>query len=90
MTRDALGKQKKKGDSAATWAKLKYDRQIVAIAKVYGATNIYSDDSDIRTMASKEGIKVIGLADLPVPNHARHTSFQFPPSSAEAGPVAGG
>ena len=48
------------------WAKVKYDRQIVAIAKVSGATAIYSDD-DVRTLGGRHGIPVLGLADLPLP-----------------------
>ena len=45
----------------------KYDRQIVAVAKVCGATTIYSDDKDVRTLAKTVKIDVIGLADLPLP-----------------------
>jgi len=46
---------------------VKYDRQIVAVAKVCGATTIYSDDKDVRTLAKTVKIDVIGLADLPLP-----------------------
>jgi hypothetical protein len=46
---------------------MKYDRQIVAVAKVCGATTIYSDDKDVRTLAKTVKIEVIGLADLPLP-----------------------
>jgi hypothetical protein len=46
---------------------VKYDRQIVAVAKVCGATTIYSDDKDVRTLAKTVKIEVIGLADLPLP-----------------------
>jgi len=66
MTRNAVDRPKKR-DSATTYAKLKYDRQIVAIAKVLQATHIYSDDRDIRAIASRAHIPVIGLADLPIP-----------------------
>ncbi|MFZ3326068.1 MAG: hypothetical protein WA231_09320 [Methylocella sp.] len=45
--------------------KIKYDQQIVAIAKVWGATTIYSDDEDIKVLAVK--IDVIGLSALPLP-----------------------
>jgi len=45
MSRGAMARGKKKENPDATWAKLKYDRQIVAIAKVAGATTIYSDES---------------------------------------------
>ena len=36
MTRKALDGGNKRGKSGATWAKVKYDRQIVAIARVCG------------------------------------------------------
>lgn len=67
MSREAIGKGNKRGNSSATWAKVKYDRQIVAIAKVHGATTIYSDDGDISTLAERAKINVIGIADLPLP-----------------------
>ncbi len=67
MSREALAKGNKRGVSNATWAKVKYDRQIVAIAKVHGATTIYSDDGDISALAKRAKINVISLADLPLP-----------------------
>lgn len=67
MTRDALAGGKKRGKSDATWAKVKYDRQIVAIAKVHGATTIYSDDGDIEKLAKPAKINVVSLAALPLP-----------------------
>ena len=67
MTREALEAGNKKGDSASPWQKLKYDRQIVAIAKVAGVRTIYSDDADIRSIAPSSGIGVVSLADLPLP-----------------------
>ena len=70
MTRDTITRGRKKENPDATWAKLKYDRQIVAIAKVAGATTIYSDDEDIRTIAATANIQVIGIADLPLPAEA--------------------
>jgi len=67
MSREALAKGKKRGVSDATWAKVKYDRQIVAIAKVHGATTIYSHDGDIATLGRRAKINVISLAGLPLP-----------------------
>lgn len=77
ITRAAISGKGKRGDSAATWAKLKYDRQIVAIAKVCGATEIYSDDADMVGIAKGVGIKVIGLADLPLPEEERQGKLQL-------------
>ena len=67
MSRDALEKGNKRGQSTASWAKVKYDRQIVAIAKVNGATTIYSDDGDIKTLGRRSSINVVTLAELPLP-----------------------
>ena len=72
------GKGRKRGDSNAPWAKIKYDRQIVAIAKVAGATTIYSDDSDIRAIAAEAKIAVKGLADLPLPPQSAQAELNLP------------
>ena len=91
MTRDALAvgtKGKKKATPADTYAKIKYDRQIVAIAKVTRATAIYSDDGHIRTIAALEDIPVIGLSELPIPDSAlqpdlfRHAEVEDDPAPA--------
>ncbi|MBZ9976135.1 hypothetical protein [Mesorhizobium sp. BR-1-1-10] len=69
MTRNGTdgGKRPAKRDEVSTYAKLKYDRQIVAIALVTKASAIYSDDGGIRAIGTRAGIKVIGLADLELP-----------------------
>lgn len=59
--------QRKGGNPEAAKAKIKYDRQIVAIAVVEGATTIYCDDDDIVTYAREAGIDAVRLADLPEP-----------------------
>jgi hypothetical protein len=79
MTRNAIdgGRHPRRRDPQATWAKLKYDRQVVAIAKVAKATAIYSDDGDIRAIAKREGIPVIGLLDLPLPSEDPQLDLDF-------------
>lgn len=67
MTRDAINRGNKRGKSSAIWTKVKYDRQIVAIEKVNGATTIYSDDQEIEALAKTVKIDVIRLAMLPLP-----------------------
>jgi len=57
----------KRGRGKGTWAKIKYDRQIVAIARVEQAAAIYSDDENVKVFANELGIQVIGVADLPLP-----------------------
>lgn len=56
-----------KKEGAASWAKVKFDRQIIAIAKVEGAERIYSNDIDIFRFGKAEGLEVIRLQDLPDP-----------------------
>lgn len=57
----------KKGDAGGTWAKVKFDRQIVAIAKANNVSTIYSEDRDIRNLAASQKITVKSVADLPLP-----------------------
>ena len=54
-------------ESPRSKPKAKFDQQIVAIAKVENATTIYSDDDDIRKLAKRHNIEVIGIAQLPLP-----------------------
>jgi hypothetical protein len=61
-----LGKKRRK-QAIQTWAKVKFDRQIVAITKVNNASIIYSDDNGVRSFAQQSGLTVIGLAQLPLP-----------------------
>jgi len=65
--RSAIDNGDKREGIKSLWAKLKFDRQIISIAKVEGATSIYSDDDDIKKLAPKSGIKVIGVCELPLP-----------------------
>jgi hypothetical protein len=64
----------------ATWAKVKFDRQIVAIAKVNDASALYTDDPGVRTFAEASGINVFGLADLPLPDDISQLRLFDPPS----------
>lgn len=50
-----------------TWAKLKYDRQIAAIARTRRVEAIYSTDTDLHKLAHEIGITAYNLADLPPP-----------------------
>ena len=67
MTREALREGNLRAGTRATRSKLKFDRQIVAIARTQNQTTIYSDDSDIATLAEPLGLEVIPVHALPVP-----------------------
>lgn len=64
---DVAPGEKKQKQQAGTWAKVKFDRQIVAIAKVNKATVIYSTDRDVLALAIKQGMRGLACHDLPVP-----------------------
>jgi predicted nucleic acid-binding protein len=57
----------KRAGSASPWAKLRFDRQIVAIAKTNKAKRIYSDDEDVMKFATRIGIQVVPTWELPLP-----------------------
>lgn len=56
-----------KKEGARFWQKVKYDRQIISIAVVEGASVLYSKDDDIRRLAIGSPIEVVRLDDLPSP-----------------------
>lgn len=56
-----------KARTAETWAKLKYDRQIAAIAATRRVECIYSTDKDLERYADELGIKFCNLVHLPLP-----------------------
>lgn len=61
------GKEKRGPTPQSDWQKVKFDRQIIAIARCCGAAVIYSDDPDIAKHSAMFGIQVVGSADLPKP-----------------------
>ena len=64
-------RQKLKLGTPGTWAKLKYDRQIAAIAVTRRVERIYSTDQDLRKYAGDLNIKYLALSDLPLPPTAQ-------------------
>lgn len=83
--RTAKTKGNKRGAAAegAPWAKVKFDRQIVAIAKVTGASVVYSDDTDVAALAEEAKIEVRPLDKLPDPPIPPQIEMELaPPESA--------
>lgn len=68
---------RKGGNPEASKTKIKFDRQIAAIATVEGATVVYSDDSDVRGYAAEAGMEAYGLSDLPLPPEDPQTALPF-------------
>jgi len=62
-----------------TWQKRKVDRQIIAICKVYGATELYTDDDGLANRARLCGITPVSLFDIPVPEKVRQINLDLEP-----------
>lgn len=78
MTNAIASASDKRAAIDAPWSKIKFDRQIVAIAKVHNATAIYTDDGKLIAFAQKHDIPCIRLADLPIPESARQHELPLP------------
>jgi hypothetical protein len=88
MTKNAIDGGDKKSRSNDIWAKVKYDRQIIAIARVRQATAIYSDDEGLRGLATQLGISVVGTCQLELPPETAQGSLALStPSEASNEPT---
>ena len=63
---DAIrSRNKKAAQPDAPWQKIKFDHQIVAIAKCHRAATIYSEDAGLRKFAAFLGLSALATDDLP-------------------------
>lgn len=69
MTADALKAGDKRGTSTQPWQKVKFDRQILAVARVAGSDALYSDDTGLCAFARSVGMAIISTWDLPIPEN---------------------
>lgn len=68
LEREARSKGPKRGAAPdATWGKVKFDRQIVAIAKAVGAKTVYTNDGQLAEHVRAVGLDAITYDDLPDP-----------------------
>lgn len=78
----------RRGGQERTWAKIAFDRQIVAIAKVNDAHTIYSDDEGVKKFAERHGIAVVRTWELPVPED-KHPLFREMSDEIPSEPITG-
>ena len=64
---EAIGAGDLRAGTDATRAKLNFDRQILAIARVQEQSAIYSDDQDVAKQAQTFGLEAIPVWQLPLP-----------------------
>jgi predicted nucleic acid-binding protein len=74
-----LAQGNKRGGSAASWQKVKFDHQIVAIAKASGASKIYTEDLDVKAHASRVGIQTLSMRDLALPPEDAQRKLELDP-----------
>lgn len=71
ITEQLSSRSKRKKSATGSRAKVAFDRQILAIAKVFDASTLYTDDVDMREIAKAIGMNVKTAADLSLPFPAR-------------------
>ncbi|WP_052134345.1 hypothetical protein [Sphingomonas sp. 37zxx] len=89
MTQEALESGDKRGGSGQPWQKVKYDRQIIAVARVAAAKRLYSDDRGLAAFARLVGMDVVSTWELPVPEGTDNlfTSAGLPPDGQPSRPT---
>lgn len=74
-------------DPIVTKAKIKFDRQVVAIAKVEGADTLYTHDTGLRDVALANGLRVVMTWELPLPPQAAQGELDLEAKTEEPGPA---
>jgi len=77
IERGAHQRGDKKHGSESAYQKVKFDRQIVAIARSRNAGLIVSDDDSLRRVALSVGLQVSTIEELPIPEDARQHKLPF-------------
>ena len=77
------GGNKRGATPEADWAKVNFDRQIVAIARVVGAKTIYTNDRQLAKHAKSAGIDAFGLDELPAPPAEPQLEMRLDPIDPE-------
>ena len=62
--------------SEETRARIKFDRQIIPVTQVESQTTIYSDDHGLTKFATKLGLQVVPVHELPLPPAQRALAFE--------------
>lgn len=81
-TREALKTGDKRGGINDDWGKVKFDRQIIAIARSLAINKICTDDENLEKHAKKQNIDVVHIYDIQL----LQQDNLFPEPEAEAQP----
>lgn len=83
------GRTPKRDDDVATKAQVKYDRQIVAIAKAHGARVIYTGDERLAKCANSNGISTVMTWEMPLPPVEAQSSLDLDFTPTTSSPKRG-
>ena len=84
LEREARSNGPKRGaPPEATWYKVKFDRQIVAISKSVGANTIYTNDGQLAKHAKAAGLEAVKLDELPEPPALPQLEMRLDPIEPE-------
>jgi hypothetical protein len=85
LTREALAHGEKCGPTTeADWGKVKFDRQIIAIARVVGANIIYTNDGQLARQAQADRMEALSLDQLPEPPVSPQLEMRLEPIEPES------
>ena len=76
LNRDVFAETDAK-NAAEPYQKIKVDRQIVAIFKVAGVGQVYTDDEGLSKRARLCGMTPVSVAELPMPTDDRQMAIEF-------------
>ena len=71
----------KKAESKQPWQRVKIDRQIIAIARANGATQIITSDKDLIAHSNRYGLEIRRVGDLPIPDSAKQQALDLKPAA---------
>ncbi|WP_322107190.1 hypothetical protein [Paraburkholderia sp. J41] len=77
MLEDGDSKKKKKLTPAETKAKVKFDRQVIAVAKAHRAHSLYTGDQKLADRANENGINAILTWEVPLPLSAAQLKLNY-------------
>ena len=66
-------------DKLEPYQKIKVDRQIIAICRVYDVYELYTDDIGLAKRAKMCGIITIGFAEIIIPEKEKQTNLELEP-----------
>ncbi len=76
MNREIFAIQDQK-DGLEPYQKIKVDRLIIAVMKVAGVENVYTDDRGLAKRARLCGMIPVSTAELPIPTEDRQINMEF-------------